>query len=594
MHRAENSLLGLVQPLEDSSEENISVLKGHLQNAGFSKTDQEWLVAVFKRSDCFGDPNGVSVFREDFVDLFEQFFPTLMEKLTDGVPIKRDRQTRLALLLSCMLKLGIVGHYPVWFLPNVGLKESDNALDVPGWVHEFQKHAEFSAQNLDWHSLKELTHFDDLLLFLLPDDVPLDQMVDLDRLDPIPRRSWSSGDSIDPRQLEFWLIWRFRANTERCEKVKLDTLLPAFSDLSDDALGNKILGLLNAIYNAMTRASWELDSEERLDPLNDGWQVVARELIPFLELLNDRQPELKQERAPLLKAWWHLSGRIYSWSLGGLESELSEDLRSRLVESATRQIGVLRAMLRDTPEVFAGEDAPGVPVSDFYDKAFYVLLGFATPWKRVKPLLLAFTGMTQQAVAKDLRTWREHDSKDNPPPIYSRVANWIEVAMYPQHLQTELQEDPYLQSFREECAKFCLGRLRTRVKRKDANYTDADFVEPRPVWRGCYVQALKALRVNPGGRAHRTLFWLLNNDPNPAVREYARRVHRQVRHLDRNRPNLEEGASPRRPLFEAFWWFRQAHLLTLGIKVDDAGAMRTRRTELHRTREREDRYERRR
>jgi len=110
------------------------------------------------------------------------------------------------------------------------------------------------------------------------------------------------------------------------------------------------------------------------------------------------------------------------------------------------------------------------------------------------------------------------------------------------------------------------------------------------VWRGCYIQALKVLGVNPGGRSHRTLFWLLNNDPDKGVREYAKRVHRQVRHLDRKRPNLDKGASPRRPLFEAFWWLRQAHLITLGVKVDQAGAMRTRRKELHRTREREDRY----
>ena len=572
----------LILSEKDSSTEEISVIKGHLQNAGFSETDSEWLVDVFKRRDCFGGPKKeVSVFREDFTDDFEQFFPTIVEKFPEVVQIEKDRQTRLALLLSCMLKLGIVGNDPIWFLPNVERKVSDNASDVPEWVHEFQKHAKFSAQNLDWDQLTERTHFDNLLPFLLTEGVPLDQVVDLDLLDPIPRRN----RSIDPKHLEFWLIWRFRADAERREIVNLRTLLPIFSDFPDDVLGNKILGLLNTIYDVMTQLPWE----DRLDPLNDGWRVIAHELIPFLELLNDRKPEAIQERSPLLKAWWHLSKRIYSWSMGGLETELSEDLRKRLVESASRHIGILRSVLRDTPELFEDEN-----VSDFYDKAFYVLLSFASPWKRLKPLLLAFTEMTKQAVARDLRTWRELDSTDNPPPIYSRVPNWIEVAMYPQNLQAELQKDPSLQELREEFAKFCLGRLRTKVKHKESGYTNDDFIEPRPVWRGCYVQALKVLGVNPGGRAHRTLFWLLNNDPDKGVREYARRVHRQVRHLDRNRPNLDEGASPRRPLFEAFWWLRQAHLLTLGVKVDQAGAMRTRRKELHRTREREDRYERKR
>ena len=586
MNKVENSPLGLVHPSNDASAEETSVIKEHLQNAGFSKTDAEWLVDVFKRRDCFGDRNKVSVFREDFTDSFEQLFPMIVEKLTEAVQIEKDRQTSLALLLSCMLELGIVGSYPNWFLPNAKRKASDNASDVPEWVHEFQKHAKFSVQNLEWDQLTKLTHFDDLLPFLLPEGVPLDEVVDRDLLDPIPRRNRSSNDRIDPKHLEFWLIWRFGDEKNRREKVNLGTLLPIFSRFSDDdVLGDKILGLLNTIYDAMTRASWR--SKERLDPLNDGWRVVAHELIPFLELLNDRKPEAIQERSPLVKAWWDLSKHIYSWSMGKLESELSEDLREKLVESASRHIGILRSVLRNTPEIFEDEN-----VYDFYDKAFYVLLSFASPWKRLKPLLLAFTTMTEQAVARDLRTWREIDSTENPPLIYSRVPNWIEVAMYPQNLQTEIQKDPSLQGLREEFAKFCLGRLRTNGKPKDSGYTNKDFVEPRPVWRGCYVQALKVLGVNPGGRTHRTLFWLLKNDPDTGVQEYARRAHRQVRHLDRNRANLDKGASPRRPLFEAFWWLRQAHLITLGVKVDQPGAMRTRRKELHRTREKEDRYNR--
>ena len=280
-----------------------------------------------------------------------------------------------------------------------------------------------------------------------------------------------------------------------------------------------------------------------MNPVGDGWQAVALELIPFLELLDAKKPESIQERSSLLKAWWHLSKVIYSWSMGGLESELSNELRNRLVESASRHIGILRSVLRDTPEVFEDEN-----VSDFYDKAFYVLLCFAPAWKRLKPLLLAFTEMTEQAVARDLRTWHEHDSTHDLPPTYSRVPNWIEVAMYPQNLQKELERDPHLQELREEFAKFCLGRLRTKVKNKDAVYTNEDFVEQRPAWRRCYVQALAALRVNPSGRAHRTLFWLLNNDPDETVKELAKKAHKKVRHLDRSKPNLDERASPRRPL----------------------------------------------
>ena len=337
--------------------------------------------------------------------------------------------------------------------------------------------------------------------------------------------------------------------------------------------------------NAMDIGSAE--GKERLDPSNDGWRVVAEELIPFLELLTEKQPELNQKRSSVLKAWWRLSKTIYGWSMGRLESELSGELRNKLVESAARHIGILRSILRETPEVFKEEDSSGA-VADFYEDAFYALLVFGSPWKCLKPLLLAFTEMTIQAVTRDLRAWPELNGEPPPHP-YSRIPLWIAMAMYPPNLRSELARDPYLQELREEFAKFCIGRLRTKTKHENPDYTDEDFVEPRPAWRGCYVQALGALRVNPGGRAHRTLYWLSTNDPDETVRELAQRAHRQVRHLDRQKPNLDEGASPRRPLFEAFWWLRQAHLLTLGEEIDEPGALRTRRKELHRTREKSDR-----
>ena len=588
MCKAEKNLSKLIFPSDDCSEEVLDI-KQCLREIHFSEVDFEWLIQFFKRPDCYGDPNNTSAFNEAFSAYFQHILSSAVQKLRDPIQAGKDRSTRLAFLFQSLLGFGGLGE--AW-LPNVGIEQSGDSVDIPEWIGEFQDHAQFDAQDLDWHQLKALPKFENLLPFLLPEGVPLDLIIDLDLLDPIPRGSWSNNEFNDPAVLEFWLIWRFRANAERCDMVSLGGLLRDFSGFSDDILGDKILGLLNAIYNAMTIASGRLHAEERLDPQNDGWRVVARELIPFLRLLTERRVELNQGRTSSLKAWWRLSQLIYSWSNGGLASELSDELRNRLVESASRHLGILRSILRDTPEIFAAEDSLGVPVSDFYDKAFYVLLVFAPPWKCLKPLLLAFIGMTEQAVARDLRTWREHDSKDNPPPTYSRVANWIEVAMYSQNLRAELQKDPNLRDLREEFAKFCLSRLRTKTKGKDSDYTDQDFVEPRRVWRGCYVQALASLRVNPGGRAHRTLFWLLKNDPDEEIKEYARRAHKQVRHLDRRKSNLDDGASPRRPLFEAFWWLRQAHLMTLGVEIDGSGANRTRRRELDRTREKNDRYDR--
>ena len=187
---------------------------------------------------------------------------------------------------------------------------------LPQWIREFQRFAKFSAESLDWHILNKMTHFDDLLPFLFPSELPLNHIVDLGLLNPVRRGRSGSNDFNDPKQLEFWLIWRFKNNKERCDIVRLDALLHDFSNFPDDILGEKVFGLCNAIFYTMNSGS------RFLNPVGNGWKVVAHELIPFFELLDMKRPEVNQERSPLLKAWWHLSKLIYSWSMGELESEL--------------------------------------------------------------------------------------------------------------------------------------------------------------------------------------------------------------------------------------------------------------------------------
>ena len=589
MSEAEDGRSGLVFP--DDSKADVFFAKKCLEDAGFSRDDQAWLIRIFERPDCFGDRSGEAVFKDEFANYFDRFFlPRVVEKLGESDKTEEDRQLRLVLLFSFLLGFGPVYHSETSG-PNDKLVKSDGVYHIPEWVGEFQGHADFCVKSLDLHKLIEILEeyrFYDLIPFLFPEGVPLDQVVNLDLLNPVQRRRWSSNDFGNPEQIEFWFKWRFGKNAERCDIIRLDTVLQAFSDFPEHVLGDKILGLLHAVGYAMDVGS--ALGTERLDAVNDGWRVVARELIPFLELLDEKEPESSRERSSLLKAWWHLSVVIYYRGMGGLESGLSDELRNRLVESAAKHIGLLRKVLRETPKDFEKcKDSTGAPVCDFYHEAFRVLLIFSAPWKCLKSLLLAFTEMTEPAVAPDLRTWHESDREPQPPYPYSQIPSCIGIAMYPQNLRDELKRDPHLQGLREEFAKFCLERLKTKkndTNRRDkvSDYADGDFVEPRRPWRQCYVQAVAALRVNPGGRAHRTLFWLSKNDPDENVRTFAQSAHRQTRHLNRNKPNLERGASPRRPLFEAFWWLRQAHLLTLDIEIDQNGAMRTRRTELHRTR----------
>ena len=578
----------LVFPPDHTTDE-VSAIKRTLRDAGFSDADSEWLIRVFRRPDCFGDTTGRAVFSNEFSHYFEYILPGVVEKLRDPECTETDRQTRLALLFAFLLGLGPVYSEPV--KPTIGAEDADVSAEDSRWIDEFRAHAGFSATDLNWHFLSDLYfgnecsfQFYDLIPFLFPEGLPLAEVVNLDALNLVQRSGWSSDDFRDPKDLEYWLIWRFGKDPERRNAVSLHQLLPTFTDFPAEVRGQKVLGLLNAIGYALNVASAQHAVD--LDHLNRGWRIVARELIPILNLLDEKQPDSHRERSAVLKAWWKLSVTVYSRHMGGLQAELSTGLRTRLIESAARHIGFLRKALRETPDRFADKDSTGA-TADFYREAFHVLCVFAPPWKRLKPLLLAFTEMAVPAVASDLRPWPE-SGRESPPHPYSSIPMWIEVAMYPQNLRNEIEKDPYLQDLREEFAVFCLGRLKTKTN-EASDYTDADFIEPRPQWRQCYVQALEALRVNPGGRAHRTIFWLLNNDPDASVRSLARKAHSRIRHLDRRKPNLDDGVSPRRPLFEAFWWLRRAHLLTLGVEIDAAGAMRTLRRELHRTREKDDR-----
>ena len=570
MGKAEEGRSGLVDFPDDSKDLETLQVQECLRDAGFSSEDQGWLLRVLARPDCFGSTAPDAAFKDDFVDTFEHVLRQMLEKAAPD-----DRQTRLAILFGFMLNCG-----PVFYK-----EELRPSLDG-SWAGEFRRNAGFCARSLDWRTLDSMKDtssflFANLIPHLFPEGLPLTQVANLDALNPVRRKEWSSSDFRDPESLEFWLIWRFRKDAEHRTTVNLDTLLPAFADYPEDVLGGKILGLLNAIGYALNMAS--ATSAADLDHLNRGWRLVAHELIPFLDLLHEKRPHSHRERSVVLKAWWALAVKVHGRSMGGLEEELSPERRDQLVESAARHFGLLRKILRESPEHFEDTDSTGA-ASDFYHEAFLVLLIFAPPWKRLKTLLLVFSEMTVPAVTPDLRPWPEPD-RDPPPHPYSQIPLWIGIAMYPQNLQHEIKRDPSLQNLREEFAAFCLGRLKTR-KDPEGN---AVFLERRPPWRQCYLQALAALRVNPGGRAHRTVFWLLNNDPDETVRSLARKAHKRIRHLDRKKPNLDDGASPRRPLFEAFWWLRQAHLLKLGIEIDESGAMRTRRKELQRTREKDDR-----
>jgi hypothetical protein len=189
------------------------------------------------------------------------------------------------------------------------------------------------------------------------------------------------------------------------------------------------------------------------------------------------------------------------------------------------------------------------------------------------------------AVLPDLRYWKEKNI-DSPLEVWSwlpeRIAQTFNsLAKLGTSPVGILQWEPYsekdLEKLHVDLAQFFLERLKTKGNINAGQQpTNEDFIEHRPIWRYCYIRALRELKTNPEGRGHHVLFWLKDNDTDPHVREAAKIAFKELRHGVAR----QKGLSPRRPLFRAFWWLRQAHLRELGIQIDERGAQRTLQKEI--------------
>ena len=88
MSEAEDGRSGLVFP--DDSKADVFFAKKRLEDAGFSRDDQKWLISIFERPDCFGDRSGEAVFKDEFANYFDRFFlPRVVEKL--GEPDQTEK-----------------------------------------------------------------------------------------------------------------------------------------------------------------------------------------------------------------------------------------------------------------------------------------------------------------------------------------------------------------------------------------------------------------------------------------------------------------------------------------------------------------------
>lgn len=383
---------------------------------------------------------------------------------------------------------------------------------------------------------------------------------------------WSDGGSwLDPRSLRVW-VWF--AGLEALAKFT-----PVFADEPVDSLPALAFAVAQAAATWVGRPG----HDRHFEAFDEAGVPFASVMRPYFKRLDDYHQGSAPD--PLLHQAWLLFFRM-AWDAESDECPMP--LRKRVLEQATEDLAKLRKLLAAaTREGDTEEARTFLRQLSHFEQCAIVLSRYGGVWKCMKSLLLALRSLGTRAVARDLRYWDEFIQDQPPQPWCSIPATMI--GLFHSYVGKEQASDHDLTQLRTELALFLLEKLTDRWTQAQRMAAEAagtsrrneDMREPVPVWRYCMVRAVMDLRIDPEGRGHKALRWSAHHDPDPRVREVAQRGHEQLRHTR----DLPARISPRRAILSALWWYRQGHLLGLGIQPDTDGAQRTRAKELTRTKE---------
>jgi hypothetical protein len=243
---------------------------------------------------------------------------------------------------------------------------------------------------------------------------------------------------------------------------------------------------------------------------------------------------------------------LYSWFPEAVVNFVSSSpgREERILERCGELLGKFRGD-PDNPELF------GMAVS-----ALWLLSCFRPYWKGLNPFLIAF------------RNSRALLLEGNLAPKNNTLAQEVVHFFYKDNKEE-------LRRLRQDMADGFADRLKPAKRPRDREaYTgfeqkqegfDLSLVEPNPFWRCAYIKALSDLGVGADGKGHsfkKILRTVAEKDPSPRVRDAAEKA---VKKLNLLREGLV-GGNHRKRLCQAFWWLRQASLLSLGREIDEKGA----------------------
>ena len=539
---------------------------------GVPTNDSKWLAELMSGDDFLKQPHDLDSEYER-VEILES-----LSQFAGECFLAFDRERNAALLLILFSWLGLRHDYS---RARKAIQSMPESTTVPSWAKSFfitERRIDWAAgtlsvintahQNSDMR-VNEAAVFEFLLsteilneetkaLFL----TRLMSTLDIQHiLDVADHQGQYGGESRNHERIEHWLQFDLAA--------MLSAFFNRFKNTNDNQIGKLAFGL----YIIIGRMFQELRTDTSRIEL-DAPKIVQVMVLYFNEI-EVRQIRLPHDRWLKKALWKFIQPKHWFPFYGDFDGFALEDKKTKYTKEATTILGKIRSLITQNTKQKNTEEFD----RDYYDSIWRFLLHSQKAWIVLKPLLIAFSTLKDQVVASDLRYWVEQAREPLPQSVWIWLPERIASTIH--GLREEQNEDTKLINIRSSFAEYCLSRLKTKKNIEQNNKSktqlaNEDFIEPREIWRKAYIRAVSELRINPKGKGHHILFWVSQNDPHNDVRQAAGSAYKTLRH----NPEWQEDLSPRRALFGAFWWLRQAHLINLGIEVDPNGAQRTRSKEI--------------
>ena len=364
-------------------------------------------------------------------------------------------------------------------------------------------------------------------------------------------------------QLKAWIRWSIRKDIQSAQRQSERAFL------GTEFCGNESRKWWASEYSAIWKAQLEdelssLDIETKLTVLSGALrrlpnEAAAREYRDwwddlFEQLIHD--PDFP----PALTPKWSIA------AADRLDSEL-------VLPYIDKSVGLLRGELSSGTQPHHHKQ-----LGELLSK-----LSFLKPSKALRHRLMLMRSSIKPLSDESVSRFNPVNSENSidwymplPEAAWDRFKRRTNMGSPLSREEYEQAELECCESFALELVEFCLSRLRLRKgeKPKDGNYDNSQVTEKSPVWRQGYLKALLELGLDPNGKAHKTVYFTKQFDPDESVRAIAKECYRAVRRESKKNRSIRDF---RRGLIAAEWWLLMSQRLDLNLDVNHEEGLKTRR-----------------